>query len=63
MTEADFAALKRQWRASLLASFLSHHALCVEAIERDAAVAAWFEGDNGLRCWCRVHGDTLDVPD
>ena len=62
MTEADFAALKREWRASPIASFLSRHALCVGTLEHDAAVLAWLEA-GGLRCWCRYHGETLEAPD
>jgi hypothetical protein len=61
VTEEEFADLLRQWRASPLASFLAAHALCVGELERDATLLAWLDG--GVRVWCRIHGDTLDVPD
>jgi len=61
ITEETFRSLKREWKSSPVFLFLTRHALCV-GDNRDPGVLAWLEPD-GLRCWCRYHGDTIDVPD
>jgi hypothetical protein len=60
ISDAEFQALKVEWRSSVLASWLVRHALCVT--ERDSGVVvAWLEAD-ALRCWCRCHDEAVEVP-